>query len=209
MTCITISLLVLTATTEPGIVYNQNVLKALNKEHLKQRRTCCAGLGSGGRHRDEDLGGNATLTRRIRTSVKDDEQERDDDDDDIESAQMIDMGDEYSSSEGSTEEEGAVDTAGDRVTFDAEMSLHSRSTNEHQMWRLKNLPYCSICKVLTPEEKDIMHCHECGFCIEKMDHHCPWMGQCVGKRNMKWFALFNMSWIIFLAEFLYLVFAVL
>ena len=34
------------------------------------------------------------------------------------------------------------------------------------------------------------HCSECGFCVFKMDHHCPWINNCVGHRNMKYFLQF-------------------
>jgi len=31
------------------------------------------------------------------------------------------------------------------------------------------------------------HCRTCGTCVLKYDHHCPWIGQCVGARNQKFF----------------------
>ncbi|KIP03033.1 hypothetical protein PHLGIDRAFT_267793 [Phlebiopsis gigantea 11061_1 CR5-6] len=34
------------------------------------------------------------------------------------------------------------------------------------------------------------HCRACGTCILKYDHHCPWIGQCVGARNHKFFVNF-------------------
>ena len=50
------------------------------------------------------------------------------------------------------------------------------------------LSYCETCKIMRPPRS--YHCGECGYCIEVHDHHCPWMGTCIGKRNIKYFVCF-------------------
>lgn len=34
------------------------------------------------------------------------------------------------------------------------------------------------------------HCNICNNCVINFDHHCVWLGTCIGRRNYKWFVYF-------------------
>lgn len=57
--------------------------------------------------------------------------------------------------------------------------------------RLTKMKYCTACDIYRPPRT--IHCGTCGCCIERLDHHCPWLGTCVGKRNYKYFITFLWS----------------
>lgn len=52
----------------------------------------------------------------------------------------------------------------------------------------KEVTFCKKCDKKRPMRAH--HCSTCGKCILKMDHHCPWIFNCVGYNNQKYFFLF-------------------
>ncbi|XP_064608537.1 palmitoyltransferase ZDHHC20-B-like isoform X2 [Liolophura sinensis] len=48
--------------------------------------------------------------------------------------------------------------------------------------------YCEKCKAIKPDR--CHHCSMCSTCVLKMDHHCPWVNNCVGFTNYKFFVQF-------------------
>ena len=50
-----------------------------------------------------------------------------------------------------------------------------------------NYIYCDRCKIYYNPNDKVQHCSLCKVCIKNLDHHCVWVGKCVGKNNIKSF----------------------
>lgn len=67
------------------------------------------------------------------------------------------------------------------TTTSVDQEVLNSSVMEH--WR-----FCKKCN--RPKPDLAHHCSICKICVLRMDHHCPWVANCIGFRNYRYFFLF-------------------
>jgi hypothetical protein len=61
------------------------------------------------------------------------------------------------------------------ATTDPGIVFKTESSSATTDFNLEHVEYCEVCQVPQPDNMKIHHCADCNYCIEHMDHHCPWM----------------------------------
>jgi hypothetical protein len=69
-----------------------------------------------------------------------------------------------------------------------ELTNNTTTTSQQSLSSSSSPRLCKKCHSSKPER--CHHCSICNRCIMRMDHHCPWLNNCVGLNNYRFFLSF-------------------
>ena len=71
-----------------------------------------------------------------------------------------------------------------------ERNYYSKKFIKEYKGDLAQCKKCDKCNIIIPKSLKVGHCIYCNICIKNYDHHCPWIGKCVGRYTKFPFYLF-------------------
>ncbi|KAH8378380.1 hypothetical protein KR093_011084 [Drosophila rubida] len=83
---------------------------------------------------------------------------------------------------------GIVPLPANRLDFSDLHTTNNGNKNGNGNGHGSEWTVCTRCETYRPPRAH--HCRICKRCIRRMDHHCPWINNCVGERNQKYFLQF-------------------
>ena len=69
---------------------------------------------------------------------------------------------------------------------------------------IHRINYCYSCYLFRPPRTS--HCAVCDNCVERFDHHCLWLGTCIGKGNYKYF--YTLLWSLNISAIFEIIFGI-
>eukprot|EP00929_Paragymnodinium_shiwhaense_P007969 TRINITY_DN111899_c0_g1_i1.p1 TRINITY_DN111899_c0_g1~~TRINITY_DN111899_c0_g1_i1.p1 ORF type:complete len:344 (-),score=45.65 TRINITY_DN111899_c0_g1_i1:457-1488(-) len=91
------------------------------------------------------------------------------------------------------------------VPKELEMHLDARALPESRFVRINGITlkqkFCNTCLIYRPPRSK--HCSICDNCVLRFDHHCTWLGNCVGLHNYRYFVCLIYSATIFTLQAIY------
>lgn len=81
-----------------------------------------------------------------------------------------------------------LDVAAERRRVDAYgPMLQQDDDDDATVYPSNKFTFCTKCELWRPPR--CHHCSTCGRCVLRMDHHCPWVNNCIGYNNLRYFIL--------------------